>query len=142
MYNPVHTFLFFLKRQDKPRRRTNHTMWPELGILVTEIGWGPKPAHQVARQHCKLLAISRLSWHPDAVFTIEVFNTCQMPFWLSKKFSSSFFSLFWAIHKMSSAKSPPVIVKASPKLLVLPKLPVMKLRSSGERTPRFCGATR
>ena len=45
--------------------------------------------------------------HP--VFNIEVFNTCQMPFWQSKK---PFF--LWALHKNVLCKVPLVIVKASP----------------------------
>ena len=47
------------------------------------------------------------------VFNIEVFNACQMPFGLSKKF---FFFGFWGhFTKTCSAKFPPFTVKASPK---------------------------
>ena len=46
----------------------------------------------------------------ESMFNIEVFNTCQMPFGLSKKF------VFWGqFTKMCSTKFPPIIVKASTK---------------------------
>ena len=46
----------------------------------------------------------------EPVFDIEVFNTCQMSFWLLRKF------IFWGhFTKMCSAKFPPFTMKASPK---------------------------
>ena len=44
------------------------------------------------------------------VFNIKVFNTCQIPFWPSKKFY-----FLGHLTKMRSAKFSPFIVKASPK---------------------------
>ena len=50
-----------------------------------------------------------------AVFNIEVFNTCQIPFWLSKKPFFFFFFLVGTSQKCALQSFPPVIVKASPK---------------------------
>ena len=46
------------------------------------------------------------------MFNIEVFDTCQMSFWLSSFFS---FPFFWALHRGMLCKVSPFTVKSSPK---------------------------
>ena len=57
------------------------------------------------------------TWDSDSdsgpIFNIEVFNTCQMPFW---PYYYYYYYCFEHFTKMCSAKFPPFTVKVSPKI--------------------------